>query len=96
MDRLGLVTTDGEHPDGEQEREQRWRDYQRRQAASQIDALTLRFGEWYRIAWDGRSGLFWAERDGDKLSGDSAAALALIIADHMALRRDRPPVRPAF
>ena len=39
--------------------------------------------------WFGR-GMWWASRDGDKLSGDSPAALETVLCDHMALCRDRP------
>jgi hypothetical protein len=58
-----------------------------RERASEIVRLTDRFGEWYRI-WHER-GLYWAERDGDMLSGDSAGALTMIICDHLALVKER-------
>jgi hypothetical protein len=51
--------------------------------------LTDRWGEWYRL-WHG-NGLWWAERNGDKLSGDSPAALETVLCDHMALCRDQRP-----
>jgi hypothetical protein len=56
-----------------------------RQFQRDVDSLTMRFGEWYRI-WPER-GLWWASRDGDKLSADSPLALAIVIGDHMALRK---------
>jgi hypothetical protein len=49
--------------------------------------LTDRWGEWYRL-WYG-NGLWWAERSGDKLSGDSPAALETVLCDHMAMCRDQ-------
>ena len=49
---------------------------------SQLAKLTNRWGEWYRIWHEGS--LWWAERDGDKLSADSPFALATVIGDHMA------------
>jgi hypothetical protein len=56
-----------------------------RQFRTDIDSLTMRFGEWYRI-WS-EHGLWWASRDGDKLSADSPLALATVIGDHMAYRK---------
>ena len=56
-----------------------------RQFRTDIDALTIRFGEWYRI-WS-EHGLWWASRDGDKLSAHSPLALAIVIGDHMAYRK---------
>jgi hypothetical protein len=58
-----------------------------RQRGHELRRLTDRFGEWYRIWYD--RGLFWAERDGDRLSGDSAAALTAVLCEHIALCRDR-------
>jgi len=55
---------------------------EQRQFHKDRDSLTMRFGEWYRIWPEG--GLWWAERDGDKLSADSPFALATVIGDHMA------------
>ena len=68
-----------------------------RQFRADIDSLTMRFGEWYHI-WPER-GLWWASRDGDKLSADSPLALAIVIGDHMAYRKAiatgwPPPERP--
>jgi hypothetical protein len=37
--------------------------------------------------------MWWASRDGDKLSGDSPAALESLLIDHMALCRERAPAR---
>ena len=51
--------------------------------------LTDRWGEWYRL-WYG-NGLWWAERDGDKLSGDSPVALEIMPCDHVAIRRNQGP-----
>jgi len=35
--------------------------------------------------------MWWASRGGDKLSGDSPAALESLLCDHMALARERLP-----
>ena len=58
-----------------------------RQRSHELARLTNRWGEWYRLWFD--RGLWWAERDGDKLSGDSPGALESVLCDHMALCRDR-------
>ena len=71
------MTTEEEHED--------------RQRGHELARLTGRWGEWYRF-WYG-NGLWWAERDGDKLSGDSPAALESVLCDHLALRRDQRPGR---
>jgi hypothetical protein len=63
-------------------------EHEERERGSELVRLTDRWGEWYRI-WFGR-GMWWASRDGDKLSGDSPAALETVLCDHMALCRDRP------
>jgi len=55
------------------------------QFRADLDSLTMRFGEDYRL-WS-EHGLWWAERDGDKLSADSPLALAIVIGDHMAYRK---------
>jgi hypothetical protein len=60
-----------------------------RQRGHDLVRLTDRWGEWYRL-WYG-NGLWWAERDGDKLSGDSPTALETVLCDHMAMRRDQRP-----
>jgi hypothetical protein len=44
-------------------------EHQARQHGHELVRLTGRWGEWYRI-WSAH-GLWWASRDGDKLSGDS-------------------------
>ena len=62
-------------------------EHEARQRDHELGRLTLRWGEWYRIWFD--RGLWWASRDGDKLSGDSPAALESVLCDHMALCRDR-------
>ncbi len=62
-------------------------EYEVRQRGHELARLTLRWGEWYRL-WH-EHGLWWASRDGDKLSGDSPAALESMLCDHMALCRDR-------
>jgi hypothetical protein len=62
-------------------------EHQERQRGHELVRLMDRWGEWYRL-WYGH-GLWWAERDGDKLSGDSPGALESVLCDHMALRRDR-------
>lgn len=69
-----------------------------RQFRRDVDSLTMRFGEWYRIWSEG--GLWWAAREGDKLSADSPLALATVIGDHMAYRKAvaagwTPPEGPA-
>jgi hypothetical protein len=61
-------------------------EHEQRQRGHELVCLTDRWGEWYRL-WHER-GLWWAERDGDKLSGDSPAGLESVLCDHMALRRD--------
>jgi hypothetical protein len=53
------------------------------QRSHELALLTGRWGEWYRI-WSGH-GLWWASRDGDKLAGDSLAALESLLCDHMAI-----------
>ena len=60
-----------------------------RQRGHELVRLTDRWGEWYRL-WYG-NGLWWAERDGDKLSGDSPAALEIVLCDHMAMCRGQRP-----
>ena len=62
-------------------------EHQTRQRCHELTRLTDRWGEWYRI-WFVR-GLWWASRDGDKLSGDSPAALESLLCDHMAMRKGR-------
>ena len=62
-------------------------DHEARQRGHDLACLTYRWGEWYRVWFDG--GLWWASRDGDKLSGDSPAALESLLCEHMALRRDQ-------
>ena len=58
-----------------------------RQRGHELVRLTDRWGEWYRL-WYG-NGRWWAERDGDKLAGDSPAALEDVLCDHMAMCRDQ-------
>jgi hypothetical protein len=62
-------------------------EHEARQRGHELVRLTDRWGEWYRL-WYAR-GLWWAERDGDKLSGDSPGALESVLCDHIALCRDR-------
>ncbi len=62
-------------------------EHEARQCDHELARLTLRWGEWYRLWFS--NGLWWAERDGDKLSGDCPAALESVLCDHMALRRDQ-------
>jgi hypothetical protein len=57
-----------------------------RQRGHDLIRLTDRWGEWYRLWYE--RGLWWAERDGDKLSGDSPGALESVLCDHMVLRRE--------
>lgn len=65
-------------------------EHEDRQRGHDLARLTDRWDEWYRI-WI-EHGLWWAGRDGDKLSGDSPAALESVLCDHMALCRDRAQV----
>jgi hypothetical protein len=60
-------------------------EHEARQRSHQIALLTDRWGDWYRIWHD--HDLWWAERDGDKLSGDSPGALESLLCEHMAIRR---------
>jgi hypothetical protein len=62
-------------------------EHQDRLRGHELGRLTDRWGEWYRL-WYG-NGLWWAERNGDKLSGDSPAALETVLCDHMAMHRDQ-------
>jgi hypothetical protein len=62
-------------------------EHEQRQRGHELVRLTDRWGEWYRLWYE--RGLWWAARDGDKLSGDSPAALESVLCDHMALCRDR-------
>ncbi len=64
---------------------------QERERGGELVRLTDRWGEWYRIWFE--CGMWWASRDGDKLSGDSPAALQSVLIDHMALCRERAPAR---
>jgi hypothetical protein len=64
-------------------------EHEDRQRAHELVRLTDRWGEWYRL-WYG-NGLWWAERDGDKLSGDSPLTLEIMLCDHMAMCRDQRP-----
>lgn len=57
------------------------------QRSHELALLTDRWGKRYRI-WFGH-GLWWASRDGDKLAGDSPAALESVLCDHMAIRKAR-------
>ena len=61
-------------------------EHEARQRGHDLVRLTDRWGEWYRLWYE--RGLWWAERDGDKLSGDSPGALESVLCDHMALRRE--------
>jgi hypothetical protein len=62
-------------------------EHEARQRGHELVRLTDRWGDWYRLSYT--HGLWWAERDGDKLSGDSPGALESVLCDHMALLRDR-------
>ena len=53
-----------------------------------LDRLTARWGDRYRL-WLER-GLWWAERDGDKLAASDAETLELLLTEHAALHRDGP------
>jgi hypothetical protein len=64
-------------------------EHEARLRGHELVRLTDRWGEWYRL-WYG-NGLWWAERDGDKLSGDSPVALETVLCDHMAMCRDQRP-----
>jgi hypothetical protein len=64
-------------------------EHDERERGSELVRLTDRWGEWYRIWFE--CGMWWASRDGDKLSGDSPAALESLLCDHMALARERLP-----
>jgi len=71
-------------------------EHEERQRGSELARLTYRWGEWYRIWFE--CGMWWASRDGDKLSGNCPAALESVLCDHMALARERLPgaaTRPA-
>jgi hypothetical protein len=57
------------------------------QRSHDLALLTDKWGKWYRI-WLGH-GLWWASRDGDKLAGDSPAALESLLCDHMAICKAR-------
>ncbi len=52
-------------------------EYEERQRGSELARLTNRWGEWYRIWFE--CGMWWASRNGDKLSGDSPAALESVL-----------------
>ena len=62
-------------------------EHEERERGSELVRLADRWGEWYRIWFE--CGMWWASRDGDKLSGDSPAALESLLCDHMALCRGR-------
>jgi hypothetical protein len=62
-------------------------EHEERERGHDLMRLTHRWGEWYRIWFE--CGMWWASRDGDKLSGDSPAALESLLCDHMALCRGR-------
>ncbi len=64
---------------------------QERERGGELVRLTDWWGEWYRIWFE--CGMWWASRDGDKLSGDSPAALQSVLIDHMALCRERALAR---
>jgi hypothetical protein len=66
-------------------------EHEERERGGELVRLTDRWGEWYRIWFE--CGMWWASRDGDKLSGDSPAALESLLIDHMALCRERAPAR---
>lgn len=57
------------------------------QCGDELALLTDRWGKWYRI-WFAH-GLWWASRDGDKLAGDSIAALESLLCDHIAISKAR-------
>lgn len=77
----------GQYDSGSMRRLTPEEEHQARIHGSQLAALTDRWGEWYRIWHEGT--LWWASRDGDKLSGDSPAALETVLCDHMAMRREQ-------